>query len=242
MQMVQRDSFDVLPIIINVLDHDRQGGRRNVIVKNYVDPLHGHLNFNAFTGEFSYMPYDSSHCYRDLFSYMITDGVRSEIIHVVIEDGHAHHAAQSQDGMFIVPKNDSLSFFIQEGITDNIACDHDKMEVVNYVDPQHGTVAYHSVSGEFIYVPNSEYQGDDCFDFTVTDGVNFDVISIKVRVSPVSFLASKEANMVVPRDRSLKVNVDELLLRNRDDQVAEDEQTLSAQLYYDINDEIVVRQ
>ena len=37
MQMVQRDSFDVLPIIINVLDHDRQGGRRNVIVKNYID-------------------------------------------------------------------------------------------------------------------------------------------------------------------------------------------------------------
>ena len=55
--------------------------------------------------------------------------------------------------------------------------------VFSATSPQNGQLTYNSISGEFNYVPNGGFFGEDSFTFIVNDGLlnsNFAVVTISV--------------------------------------------------------------
>ncbi len=141
-------------------------------------------NFNPDTGAFTYVP-NGNFNGTDSFTFTSNDGVcNSNVATITINVGLVNNCPTAYEDVYTIQENSTLT----DDLTGN---DPDKgpesltFEVLT--DPEFGTVTYNSQTGEFTYVPNENFHGEDQFTFRVYDGECYSSpATITINVIPVT--------------------------------------------------------
>ena len=80
--------------------------------------------------------------------------------------------------------------------------DGDPLSIGSVDDPDNGSAAI--VSGQIVYTPNTNYVGNDVFDYTVTDGTHTDTATVSVTVSapPTGTISANPETCAIPAGQS----------------------------------------
>ncbi len=157
------------------------------IVFSASTPANGTLTVDAVSGAFTYVA-DSGFVGADQFAFSVSDGQFSSNLAVVTINVTADVSVPVVPSVTnTAPQASSMSIVVIGGksITGNmIASDVDQDTIVYSVQPpRDGQLTYNATTGEFNYLPNLGFHGDDSFTFIVNDGLlnsNFAVVSISV--------------------------------------------------------------
>ena len=152
------------------------------IVYSVTTPNNGTLNFNPNNGAFTYTA-NNGFVGTDQFTFSASDGQFSSNSAVVTISVSAPVGGSSN----VAPQasNSSLVVIGGKSLTANMLASDANLDgiVFSATSPQNGQLTYNSISGEFNYVPNGGFFGEDSFTFIVNDGLlnsNFAVVTISV--------------------------------------------------------------
>jgi len=154
-------------IVIN--DYNTAGGDKLVDIYTY--PSNGELVLND-DGSFTYTPYEGF-VGLDTFDYRLTDGVNDganvATIGIIVGDV-GNLAPMLGDDIFEVTVGIPLTVYASQIRENDFEWDGDRMTITTYSPgPQNGALMKNS-DGGFIYTPNTDFVGEDTFEYTVSDG------------------------------------------------------------------------
>ncbi len=164
-------------------------------------PAHGTLTLNT-NGGFNYTP-TNNYNGPDSFTYRASDGqTNSAIATATIRVTPVNDPPNTNNwsgGSFSVLEDTTLNMSapgVLAGITD---VDGDVISAVFVCNPTHGTLNLNT-NGSFTYIPATNYNGPDSFQFTASDGQAFSpTLTVNITVIPVNDPPSftKGANQLV---------------------------------------------
>jgi len=132
------------------------------------EPQHGTVTLNA-DGTFSYTP-NADFSGVDGFSYMASDGsVSSDVATVTINVAAVNDAPVGVADAYTVAEDAVLD--VGEGgvLGNDTDADSAELTATMGTGPTNGTVTFNA-DGTFIYTPNANFNGEDSFTYTVSDG------------------------------------------------------------------------
>ncbi len=135
-------------------------------VSDFEQPAHGTVEYNN-DGTFSYTP-DQDFSGSDSFTYTISDGNGgSSIATIQVNVANVNDAPTAVNDTVTVNEDGTIT--TGNVLANDFDVDGDDVELVNYDQPEHGTLSYNN-DGTFSYTPDANYNGSDSFSYTVTDG------------------------------------------------------------------------
>ncbi len=162
------------------------------VLANDSDPDGDVLSVTAFTqgangtvvqnpdGTFSYTP-NADFNGSDTFIYTVSDGVqeRMEVVNITVNPVNDAPVTQPDD--VVLDEDTSATFDVLANDSD---IDGDVLSVESFTQPTHGAVVQNP-DGTFTYTPSADYNGNDTFTYTVTDGTESVTETVNIVVNPV---------------------------------------------------------
>ncbi len=154
-------------------DHDMSEVTLHVADGPYDGPYHAKSFSYDNDGTFSYEP-DDDWVGTDMFTYTLDDGIdESNPVNVTIEVTNEAPMAEPDNYTAIVNTQlaiPSPRWPSVEGVIDNDSDPEDDEVTVSWHDqPGHGSVSV-AADGSFVYMPQTDYVGDDSFEYRISDG------------------------------------------------------------------------
>jgi len=145
-------------------------------------PDYGSLTLNS-DGTFTYT-HDESENFSDQFSYQATDGTDdSNVATVTITVNPVNDLPQANDDEAVTEEDISVDIDLLDNDSD--PNDEDTLSVNSITRPANGSVTNNN-DGTVTYTPDSDYNGQDSFTYTVSDGRGgTDSATVAVTISPV---------------------------------------------------------
>ncbi len=148
----------------NVLANDYDVEGEDLSFTGFTQAAHGTVAYNN-DGTFTYTP-DADFYGNDSFSYTITDESGADTTQLVtIKVGAVNDAPVASGDILTVNEDGSGMVNV---LTNDTDIDGDTLSVSDYVQPANGTISYNN--GTFTYTPNADYNGNDSFTYTISDG------------------------------------------------------------------------
>ncbi|NLD09885.1 MAG: tandem-95 repeat protein, partial [Xanthomonadaceae bacterium] len=147
------------------------------------EPKNGQVVVDEKTGEYTYTPNEDFNG-DDKFTVVVSDGKGGEVTVTV--------------PVIVTPVNDDPTAKPEQGFTTDedtehkgqiVAEDKDGDELTYKVgeEPKNGSVVVDEKTGEYTYMPNEDFNGDDTFTVVVSDGKGGEVtVTVPVTVTPVN--------------------------------------------------------
>lgn len=138
-------------------------------------PMHGSVNLNSITGEFTYITFSNSTASSDSFVVAVTDGNKTSYVTVSVIINNA-------------PEVNDVSISVSQGGNGGgklTASDPENDTLTYSITSQggHGTANINSSTGEFTYTTTDRnFSGTDSFTVSVSDGYTTKYIVVKVEV------------------------------------------------------------
>ncbi len=200
-------------VLTNDHDIDVHDQLNAVIV---TDTTHGTIKLNN-DGSLTYTP-DSNFNGSDSFTYKTNDKHQdSNTVTVTITVNAVSDAPVAQADAYTIAEDAILDSV--PGVLDNdYDADGDSLTAVKLTDPSHGLLIF-LADGNFRYIPDSEFNGDDSFTYHATDGKDSSSdVKVTIRVTPVNDppMAFPDAYSV-HEDTGLSIDVAKGLLHNDQD-------------------------
>ena len=208
-----------LGVLVN--DSDLDGDSLEVLSTLTVDPFAGSASINS-DGSFTYTP-NANFTGTDSFSYRVVDnagGFADGIVYITVTPKADSPTVQSD--VYSIPEDTTLSVAdISLGVLANdLDVDGDTLTVdTTPVAPtQNGSLTLNS-DGTFTYVPNSNFNGTDSFEYKVEDGTgNAESGTVTINVTSVNDTPISVADTYsVVEDTVLSVNAEAGVLANDTD-------------------------
>lgn len=158
------EAYDIL-----VNDYDADGD--TLSIESYSTPLHGTLIMNS-DGGFKYTP-NSGFVGMESFQYTINDGSKANnassksTIHIHIISKNEVPFAKGDN--FSTTEGAAITVRAEEILKNDYDSNGDSLVILSYGSPKHGTVLQNE-DGGFTYLPPDDFDGEDVFDYTVSDG------------------------------------------------------------------------
>ncbi len=153
-------------------DNDIDADSDILIVTEVSQPLFGEAILAA-DGVVSYIP-DTGFSGEDSFGYVVSDGLTSAYatIHVTVIPVAAEPSR---------PVDDQVSTFQNVSVAfDAFANDGLGLQMQSFAPPSHGWLSFNGVT--FTYHPDSDFVGQDSFNYTVTDGMSMFTATVTIDV------------------------------------------------------------
>ncbi|WP_168800663.1 Ig-like domain-containing protein, partial [Roseinatronobacter bogoriensis] len=150
------------PIEGSVLDNDTDADGDPLTIIGNTEPENGTLVLNE-DGTFTYVP-DDGFSGQDSFTYTVSDGNGGTDTATVTLNVNGAPVAEDDvaDGAF----NSAIEGSVLDNDSDP---DGDDLTVIGNTAPANGSVVINA-NGQFVYVPNEGFSGEDSFTYTVSDG------------------------------------------------------------------------
>ena len=150
------------PIEGAVLDNDTDADGDPLTIIGNTEPENGTLVLNE-DGTFTYVP-DDGFSGQDSFTYTVSDGNGGTDTATVTLNVNGAPVAEDDvaDGAF----NSAIEGAVLDNDSDP---DGDDLTVIGNTAPANGSVVINA-NGQFVYVPNEGFSGEDSFTYTVSDG------------------------------------------------------------------------
>ncbi len=178
-------------------------------------PSEGAITLNA-DGSFIYAP-NLNFNGADSFTYRVSDGeLDSNVATVTITVNPVNDAPVAVDD-FYTTLEDKL--FVIDILLNDSDIDGDSLSMVLLTIPLHGVLLPTGVSeGNFVYVPDLDFNGEDSFTYEVSDGTLTDTATVTITVNSVNDAPMAEDDAyVTDEDTFLQVYVTTGLLANDTD-------------------------
>ena len=149
----------------------------------------GELELNS-DGGFRYTP-DNNFNGQDSFSYRARDGdaaagLTSEVVTVDIAVTPVNDPPVPQDDSFTINEDNTLTVTSESGVLANDSdVEGDDLTVTVVNAPARGEFEL-SDDGSFTYTPEEHFNGEDTFVYRVSDGVDSEVATATITVTPVN--------------------------------------------------------
>jgi VCBS repeat-containing protein len=172
-------------------------------------PSKGDVTINA-DGTFDYVP-DADANGADSFGYIITDSgnlTDTGVVSIMITP--VNDAPVGVADSYSVDEDAVLNVDAATGVVSNDTdAEDDGIDAVLVAGPSQATAFTLNADGSFDYEPNDDFNGQDSFTYSVTDGVNADLtpVTVTITVNPVN-----DAPVAV--DDGYNVNEDNTLTAN----------------------------
>ena len=208
-------------------DFDPDGDPLSIINVSATSENGGTVELDPQTGEVTYTSADGF-AGKDTFTYTISDGDGGEstaTVHVNVQEGSTspdpvNEAPVAIADAMVVDEDSSGTITVTEIIANDTDADGDTVTLTGLQDTSlnGGSVELNEETGEITYTPNADFNGQDSFNYTISDG-NGGVSSgtINITVNPVYDAPEAEAiSATAVEDGSLVVldasvlNVDNL--------------------------------
>ncbi|RYF78847.1 MAG: tandem-95 repeat protein, partial [Comamonadaceae bacterium] len=167
-----------------VVGRDADGDALQFVVSGA--PAHGVVTIDPATGAFTYTP-QPGYTGADSFDVTLTDGRGGSVtvrVPVTVEP------APTQENQSPTASAPALSVDEDAPVRGRVDAQDPDGDAVRYEvsqPPAHGTVTLDPETGEYVYTPAPNYNGDDSFDVTVSDGKGGTVtVTVPVTVVPVN--------------------------------------------------------
>ena len=163
---------------LTATDADSDAVRFSVVT----GPKEGSVKLDPKTGKFSYTP-NRNFAGTDAFTFKAGDGkLDSAPATVTITVTTTDHAPAAQDGTAAAPEDTPLRGKL--AATDP---DGDRLTFRIVDAAAHGTITLEPATGAFIYTPNPNFNGNDRFTFSASDGkLASNVATVTITVDPVN--------------------------------------------------------
>ena len=137
-----------------------------------VDTPHGTLII-ARNGDYEYTP-DDGFVGEDRFVYqakVINTGIETDLVEVTITMvNNTPTTTGGDDQVHMNIDIDNIDLLDLLSDDDNAGGTIDTLEIVDFTQPEHGTLTYDSDTGTYTYEPDPGFVGDDSFTYYFTDG------------------------------------------------------------------------
>jgi hypothetical protein len=149
-------------------------------------PDHGAITaFNSSTGEFTYEP-DADYNGDDSFTFSVSDGTPDRSVDgtVTITVTPVNDAPVARDTSIFTDEDVAV-----DGQVHGYDIDGDDITFTVDEGPARGELtAFNSATGEFTYLPDQDYNGDDSFTFIASDGnkADSDPATVSITIEPVN--------------------------------------------------------
>ncbi len=144
-----------------------------------VDVTSGTLAFNS-DGSFTYTP-DANFNGTDSFTYEVSDGLDSDTATVTITVNPINDAPVANDDNFETDEDVALNGDVSTNDSD---VDGDNLTYSVNDNVSNGTLAFDS-DGTFTYTPDDDFNGNDSFTYTASDGELTDTATVNLTINPV---------------------------------------------------------
>ena len=163
-----------------------------------IPPKHGKLEGDA--PNLTYIP-DPDFVGQDEFFYTVNDGSESTTAKVTITVKPVNDAPIAQNQQLTVEEDHSLNLVLMGTDTDS-----PHLSYAIESQPLHGKVV--QVDGQYQYIPNPDYFGEDSFRFSVSDGELSDSGLIQITVTPVNDVPVAQAlDIETPEDTTVEIQL-----------------------------------
>jgi hypothetical protein len=104
------------------------------------------------------------------------------------------------DLAYTINEDEPLIVTAANGLLSNInAADGDVLAVKSYTQPAHGRLAVNDSDGSFVYDPDADYNGQDTFTYSVSNGAATSTASVSITISePAPLLLNMPAELGAP--------------------------------------------
>ncbi len=163
-------------------------------------PANGTLSLDPVTGQFVYTP-NVDYNGPDSFSVNVTDGHdNTSVSQIAIAVIPVNDAPVTRDLQLTTNEDTSVSSQVVAGDVDG-----DTLSYSLSTNPANGSVSLNPATGEFTYTPTANFNGDDSFVVTVSDGQGGVVTSrVAIGVIPVNDApVSADQNLTTDEDVSI---------------------------------------
>ncbi len=150
----------------NVLSNDSDVDGDALTITDFTQPAHGRVEYNG-NGTFSYTPDPDYHGY-DYITYTVADpsgAVKNATIRINVRE--INDAPVAAGETMTLTEDTTVQTLNVLGNDRDV--DGDDLSVVDYTQPEHGTITYQN-DGTFEYRPDDDYYGNDAFVYTISDG------------------------------------------------------------------------
>ena len=151
-------------------DYDLEGDSLTAIQST--PALNGSASLNP-DGSFNYTP-NSGFVGTDTFTYVASDGYATSAPVTVTLNVHAtNDPPLSAPAIYTIRPDETLVITNSDSVLNNdLDDDNDPMTAALLSSPTHGTLAFNT-NGDFGYVPNDGFVGQDMFTYEPFDGLNY---------------------------------------------------------------------
>jgi large repetitive protein len=147
-------------------------------------PAHGTLTFNA-DGSFVYTP-NLDFSGDDSFDYTVSDGQGgSDVGTVRLTIGAQNNAPVAENDSYATDEDVALTVTMPGVLANDTDADSSTLTAALVAGPAHGTLTFNS-DGSFTYTPDANFNGEDSFEYSVTDGQDSDTATVVLTVNAVN--------------------------------------------------------
>lgn len=170
-----------------VLANDESLEGDTLIVTGNTDPASGSVIVNA-DGSLTYEP-DENFCGTDTFEYTISDGIDSDTATVTIEVNCVNDVPVAEDDDYTTDEDTTLTVSAPGVLENDADIEGDPLCVLNpesiTIDPAYGIVEVNE-DGSLTYEPSPNYCGSVTFEYTTSDGIDYDTATVTIEVNCVN--------------------------------------------------------
>ncbi len=163
-------------VLVNDVDVDSD----TLIATLISDAAHGALDLQS-DGSFTYT-HDGGETAYDHFIYRVSDGVtwgNTATVHIDIDNVNDAPVAQPD-----VATTSEDTLVIVDVLANDMDVDGDRLFVVAVTQPNHGATT--NYGGAVAYMPAPDFNGEDAFSYTVSDGWLTDTARVSITITPVN--------------------------------------------------------
>jgi Ca2+-binding RTX toxin-like protein len=185
----------------DVLANDSDPDGDALSVESFTQPANGSVAQNP-DGTFTYTP-AGDYNGADSFTYTVTDGTESRTETVTLTVNPVNDAPTTVTDFVTLEEDTSATFDVLANDSD---IDGDVLSVESFEQPANGSVTQNP-DGTFTYTPDENFNGNDTFTYTVTDGIESRTETVNVTVNSVNDLSDTDESITVSENDDFMINV-----------------------------------
>ncbi|RUM65490.1 MAG: hypothetical protein DSZ03_02705, partial [Sulfurimonas sp.] len=179
-----------IPVTIPVLSNDSDPDGDPLQVTEVTDGAHGVVTLDPNSGNPVYTP-NPGFIGTDTFTYTISDGhggfdtaTVTVTINAPVTPPPSNTPPHAANDAIVTDEDIPVVIAVLNNDNDS---NGDPLSVIAVTNGANGTVTIDPVSGNPIYTPNENFNGEDTFTYTISDGHGgFDTATVTVTVNPVN--------------------------------------------------------
>ena len=178
------DTAITIDAIAGLLVNDTDPDSTSLAASLVSGPMHGELTLNS-DGSFTYTP-SANFNGVDGFSYSVSDGsLDSDVATVTINVNSVPDAPLAVNDAFTTDEDTPLVIDAAGVLANDSDADGDSLTAALVSGPAHGTLTLNA-DGSLNYTPEANFNGEDSFVYTASDGSLTSQATVTITVNPVN--------------------------------------------------------